>query len=712
MNILEQEDIIKGLPDQALMQEAQMPSGQVPQYLVVSEIQRRSDMRKRYKSEQEQMPKGTVKDKVVQEGIMASMPPQMAMAPQMAQRMPNMPPPQMPPQGIEQAMPPQMMAEGGIVEMSPGGSMPGAGALYGVQKEYVDPLIERAKVLAEMGVASFEDALAQLRREAQINNPDYSMVGRGDLFPNMSELRQGLSDLGGQFQDAGQRGADAMRGAFDAIPKYSTGDPLQGAKDFAGNFAFDSAMNMPNYQLLGRNDLSLPSIPELSTAPQRGAGGRPFDAGGFSDVMPDLGMPTREQRIAADRARVENIRSGLSDSVTSQDVDDAVAGMVTERAPRSGGFGGIVDALGNMFDFGLSERYAERYPERVAANQKTKSNIASFFDRSPQMERYETMLDLRQNPGMLDYETNIESKLMSDYDAIVSGDYPAGSSGTLADTFGISRGDASVQGKSDVQTQGTGISANLLANPTQEMLSRLDAPSLSPVEFDKDLGLAKGKPDAETALVGAVASQPGNDKSNPANNPALDFADLIADSRRQAMSNALIQLGAGIAGGDVSKGIAAAGQAATAGTQDARDLDMKRRLAEYEAGREDLRREEEARRFDRRIGLEERKQNVLESQFGQKFAEETRQFNERLKQDYNEQDALDFRARLNSIPDMIDTIDTELMRLDGLGVEETDPRLVQLVSDRNALYNAYTELSKQPRGRNRFEGYSVESTSP
>jgi len=125
MNILQQEDIIKGLPDQALMQEAQMPSGQVPQYLVVSEIQRRSDMRKRYKAEQEQMPQGTVKDKVMQEGIMASMPPQMApqmaMAPQMPQRMPQMPPPQMPPQGIEQAMPPQMMSGGGIVRMANGG---------------------------------------------------------------------------------------------------------------------------------------------------------------------------------------------------------------------------------------------------------------------------------------------------------------------------------------------------------------------------------------------------------------------------------------------------------------------------------------------------------------------------------------------------------------------------------------------------------------
>ena len=116
MNILEQEDIIKGLPDQVLMQEAQMPSGQVPQFLVVSEIQRRSDMRKRYKAEQEQMPQATVKEQVVQEGIMGAMPPQMAMAPQVPQRMP-----QMPPQGIQQAMPPQRMSGGGIVRMANGG---------------------------------------------------------------------------------------------------------------------------------------------------------------------------------------------------------------------------------------------------------------------------------------------------------------------------------------------------------------------------------------------------------------------------------------------------------------------------------------------------------------------------------------------------------------------------------------------------------------
>ena len=47
---------------------------------------------------------------------MSSMPPQMAMAPQMPQRMP-----QMPPQGIQQAMPPQMMAGGGVVRLFGGG---------------------------------------------------------------------------------------------------------------------------------------------------------------------------------------------------------------------------------------------------------------------------------------------------------------------------------------------------------------------------------------------------------------------------------------------------------------------------------------------------------------------------------------------------------------------------------------------------------------
>jgi hypothetical protein len=92
MNILEIEDIIKGLPDQSLIQEAQAPSGQMPQFLVVSEIQRRADMRKRFQNQQQEMPQGTIADQILQSGIAS-----------MGNRQPIQ---SMPPQGMPQGMPP------------------------------------------------------------------------------------------------------------------------------------------------------------------------------------------------------------------------------------------------------------------------------------------------------------------------------------------------------------------------------------------------------------------------------------------------------------------------------------------------------------------------------------------------------------------------------------------------------------------------------
>jgi len=71
MNILQQEDLVKGLPDQALMQQAQMPTGELPQFLVVSEIQRREKMRKSFS---EAVPENSIKDQVLSSGIAAMNP--------------------------------------------------------------------------------------------------------------------------------------------------------------------------------------------------------------------------------------------------------------------------------------------------------------------------------------------------------------------------------------------------------------------------------------------------------------------------------------------------------------------------------------------------------------------------------------------------------------------------------------------------------------
>ena len=66
MNILAQEDLVKGLPDQVLIQDAEAPTGEIPQFLVVSEIGRRQKMRQ---SLSERVPEETVTEQIVQQGI-------------------------------------------------------------------------------------------------------------------------------------------------------------------------------------------------------------------------------------------------------------------------------------------------------------------------------------------------------------------------------------------------------------------------------------------------------------------------------------------------------------------------------------------------------------------------------------------------------------------------------------------------------------------
>jgi len=130
VNIFQQEDVIKGMPDQALMKEAQAPTGRIPQYLVVSEIQRRADMRKRFAGEQQSMPQSTVKDQIVSGGIAGlgqqGQAPQGGMMPQMPAAQP-MPPQQsmpVPPQPMPQQMPQQAMSNGGVVRMFDGRGTP------------------------------------------------------------------------------------------------------------------------------------------------------------------------------------------------------------------------------------------------------------------------------------------------------------------------------------------------------------------------------------------------------------------------------------------------------------------------------------------------------------------------------------------------------------------------------------------------------------
>ena len=128
MNIIDLQEDLKDLPDRRLMQEMQMPTGSMPQFLVLSELQRRKRMRDEYKR-QEAADMPTVAEEIItgagvpQGGLMAMAG---AMAPKTNVAQDT---------GIDQAMPmqatrapqqPQMMSTGGITRLV-GGARPGVG---------------------------------------------------------------------------------------------------------------------------------------------------------------------------------------------------------------------------------------------------------------------------------------------------------------------------------------------------------------------------------------------------------------------------------------------------------------------------------------------------------------------------------------------------------------------------------------------------------
>ena len=169
MNILEQEDLIKGLPDQALFQQAENPTGEVPQFLVISEIQRRNDMRKRFEASEPQ-PQTTAAERIVREGLGAFMPPQNSLPP------PAMPaPPSTSVSHLEGSSPlmGQGMAAGGILSFKEGGDFPDLSGDGKLTKK--DVLIGRGVInKAGGGVLGFAPGGQFGRRQLYEPSPPFS----------------------------------------------------------------------------------------------------------------------------------------------------------------------------------------------------------------------------------------------------------------------------------------------------------------------------------------------------------------------------------------------------------------------------------------------------------------------------------------------------------------------------------------------------------
>ena len=185
MNILKLQDELKGVPDNALVGYVQNPTGQVPTYLALGELQRRKTMREKF--QQQQAPQTTVAEDLaappppppMQQGIAAVAPQEMA-AP-MPEQAPQMPPPQAPIQGMAEGGVASLdvgnmydeanYATGGIVAFDDGGEVP---SYAGPGGSYVNPGLYGGEV------KEYKNPYKSMKLFGQ----EYNLYGDGLLGPN------------------------------------------------------------------------------------------------------------------------------------------------------------------------------------------------------------------------------------------------------------------------------------------------------------------------------------------------------------------------------------------------------------------------------------------------------------------------------------------------------------------------------------------------
>jgi hypothetical protein len=186
MNIIDLQERLKDLPETALMQEMQMPSGTAPQFLVLSELKRRKRMRDEYQRQQAQGMQTVAEETITaagmpQQGIMGLA---QGMAPKSAIAQDTGVNDMMQQESVRAPQPeqPMMMAEGGVVKMQPGGDV----------RQAVDNLLDRnrlrggfgdnveydyAAFLQEMGLSDTPDARDTFRRYQERMNAQFALEG-------------------------------------------------------------------------------------------------------------------------------------------------------------------------------------------------------------------------------------------------------------------------------------------------------------------------------------------------------------------------------------------------------------------------------------------------------------------------------------------------------------------------------------------------------
>ena len=588
MNILQLEDTIKGLPDEALMQEAQQPSGQVPQFLVISEVQRRSDMRKRHQQQQQEQPQGTVADQVLQEGIAGMAPPS---------------------PGMQQAMggpPTQMMYGGGVVRMQNMGQVPfypdlasrGFGPSVGEMQQKINMLLESG--------VSTEDIISI------IGEDDYKRAG----FRMPTTQAAGL-DLSGMNVPVGEdlvADLDQLSRTSRLMDDIATEPDVIPSADFVGSAAQISEQPGNRYS---------PEFTDVLDEIRMGRtpSEKEFPYPSLGDLYATVDPPRQEAKVPGvreGRVTVEEIFDEIARGPERQNPYSEVGSQEQLLAKITGDAGKrVTNAIKEDADKATALKVEVSGQEKTAMTKpevdlpavinpediSTKTGIMDSLSRyyrpganiQQEVARREKAPVEQDSPGFID---SLSEGISSAWDK--AKEYDAASRQGKPDPLwtwdwdqiknfrGIGR--PAYANPFEPSSDQTALSSGKLSDPT--------VPGSDAQKYEYLAGLGGGKPPLtpEEEIVGPGSDQPGGgdgvglaggDVSTPqgvlaemsrlrgevSNIPKTDYSDLIAASearqkestskmQRLAEGLAIAQLGAGIAKGDLSSGISKAAEIA------------------------------------------------------------------------------------------------------------------------------------------------------
>ena len=343
-NILKLQDDLKGLPDNALIQYAQSPNGQVPQYLVLGELQRRKTMREEYQQSQTQAPQSTVAEDLEQ-GL-GSVAPQEA--PQEA------PVVQAAAGGLADLdVPDHMfqehnMAGGGIVAFDEGGHVPGyAGNTDG--SLVISP-------------AARNTALRKIDMQmADINSQLYDLGGFFGMSQQTPQQRIKYDALKNQLQGLRQQREEIMQ---PAVPQTSS--PM--GRSLFGEPSAPTTMDVPRPGGYEGLNASVSDIPMQKGAAQPKAAG-PSTTTPRTSTPPAGGLPTLPQApdVPTQLIETEGARKALMGAQDTYSPDTILARRAQEAQAA-----GVKDIYGQQ----LADVAAEK--EKLAGSGKENAWMAAL----------------------------------------------------------------------------------------------------------------------------------------------------------------------------------------------------------------------------------------------------------------------------------------------------------------------------------------------